>query len=211
MNHGYDGARTMSSQFLENFWGWQVTNPEMITDAMWREVKSVYVDDRYDLGLDEFLRDGPNQHVRANMLAIMLVAMQKGSWDADPESAEQIAREFATLIAENGLPGSGHTRPDHPMLDWIEPKLPPELAQRLREIRLAARVEKPESQTDPHIVREVQAPQEPQPPMPLPEAGQVQQFREETPLSWPAIAISLCAVVLFAGGLLAGSRGGMRR
>ncbi len=119
MEHDYAGARTMGSEFLEYLWGWQVTNPEIITSAVWDEVKSVYLDDRYELGLDEFLEEGQNVHVKTNMLAVMLVAAQKGFWEADDKTLKELSGELADLLIQHGLPGSGHTRPDHPLFDWL--------------------------------------------------------------------------------------------
>ena len=123
MKHDYAGARTMGSEFLEYLWGWQVTNPTLVGDWAWDEVKAVYIDDRYDLQLDEFLEKGHNAHVKSNMLAIMLVAAQKGFWNADKQTLEQLAENFAKLVKLNGLPGSGHTDPDNPMLPWLEQHL----------------------------------------------------------------------------------------
>ena len=75
------------------------------------------------LGIDAFLEKGGNVHVKSNMLAIMLVAIQKGFWKADEATQHALAEQFAALVAEHGLPGSGHTRPDHPMFEWLLPKL----------------------------------------------------------------------------------------
>ena len=125
MAHGYAGARTMGSEFLEYLWGWQVTNPTLVGDWAWEEVKDVYIDDRYQLDLDEFLRQGHNVHVKSNMIAIMLVAVHKGFWNADADTIGQLADHFATLVADNGLPGSGHTDPANPMLPWLENYLEP--------------------------------------------------------------------------------------
>ncbi len=119
MKHGYAGARTMGSEFLEYLWGWQVTNPTLVGDWAWEEVKAVYMEDRYNLQLDEFLEKGHNAHVKSNMLAIMLVAVNKEFWSADQKNIEDLASQFAKLIKSNGLPASGHTDPDNPMLPWL--------------------------------------------------------------------------------------------
>ncbi len=136
MQHDYAGARTMGSEFVEYLWGWQVTNPDIITGEVWEAVKAVYIDDKYDLELDHFLEQNHNVHVKTNMLAIMLVAIQKEFWEADAQTIAQLGDEFARLVIEHGLPGSGHTRPDHPMLQWLLPQLKPAQAEALRE-RLA--------------------------------------------------------------------------
>ncbi|AUM12522.1 cobaltochelatase subunit CobN [Ketobacter alkanivorans] len=120
MDHGYAGARTMGSEFLEYLWGWQVTNPTLVGDWAWQEVKEVYLDDRYGLGVNTFLEVEHNAHVKANMLAIMLVAVHKQFWQADEQTIQQLAQDFTRLVIENGLPGSGHTDPNHPMMPWLE-------------------------------------------------------------------------------------------
>ncbi|WP_243748647.1 cobaltochelatase subunit CobN [Pseudomaricurvus alcaniphilus] len=146
MQHGYAGARTMGSEFLEYLWGWQVTNPALVGDWAWEEVKAVYLDDRYGLQLDQFLEQGHNVHVKSNMLAVMLVAVHKGFWQADGQTVAELASGFAELVSVNGLPGSGHTDPDHPMLPWLQQHLSAEQWQALAKIIDAARAE-PEQPT----------------------------------------------------------------
>lgn len=119
MTHGYAGARTMGQEFMENLWGWQVTRPDIIKDWAWDEVKRVYMDDGLGLGLDQFLEQGHNAQVKAHMLAIMLVAAQKGFWHTDDATLRQLAGKLAQLVNQNGLPGSGHTSPHHPMWSWL--------------------------------------------------------------------------------------------
>ena len=147
MEHNYAGARTMGSEFLEYLWGWQVTNPTLVGDWAWEEVKAVYIDDRYDLQVDEFLEEGHNAHVKSNMLAIMLVAINKEFWQADQQTIEQLASEFADLVAVNGLPGSGHTDPDNPMLPWLEDYLTEQKWQAIAE-RISAAKGTPEDAQD---------------------------------------------------------------
>ncbi len=97
MQHGYAGARTIGSEFTEYLWGWQVTNPDIIKSWAWDEVKSVYLDDRYHLGVDRFLEQGANVHVKTNMMAILMVAAQKGFWQADETTLQQVAQAMGRL------------------------------------------------------------------------------------------------------------------
>ncbi|WP_407660027.1 cobaltochelatase subunit CobN [Methylohalomonas lacus] len=138
MAQGYAGARTMGSKFLEYLWGWQVTNPDSIQPWMWESVKAVYIDDKHGLELDRFLRQDQQAPVLTNMLAIMLVAIHKDFWPASEQTVAQLSRQLARMIAEHGLPGSGHTRPDHPMLDWVAGQVGPELREAMNEQRRAA-------------------------------------------------------------------------
>ncbi|MGF2687893.1 cobaltochelatase subunit CobN [Marinobacter sp. DUT-3] len=126
MEHGYAGARTMGSDFLDNLWGWQVTSPQVLRSSMWDEINEVYFQDRHDLGLDEFLAEGHNVHVKTHMQAIALLAAKRGFWEADVFTRRALARDFAGNIIDHGLPGSGHTRPDHPLMDWVADQLEPQ-------------------------------------------------------------------------------------
>lgn len=139
MPHGYAGARTMNFAFFENLWGWEVTDPELFPDAIWDDVYGIYVKDRHNIGIDDFLEQKDNLPVKANMLAVMLVAAQKGYWDADDAVVDDLAEQFVAAVKEVGLPGSGHTTPDHPMLDWLADKLSPQDQQALTEARATAR------------------------------------------------------------------------
>ncbi len=131
MGHGYSGARTMGQEFLENLWGWQVTRPDLVKNWAWDDVKSVYFDDAHQLGLPQFLAQGNNAHVKAHMLAIFMVAAEKGYWKTDAATIRKLGGELARLVAANGLPGSGHTKPDHPMWQWLSPQLGEAEAQAL--------------------------------------------------------------------------------
>jgi len=156
MEHGYAGARTMGSEFMEYLWGWQVTNPQVIDDWAWEEVKKVYIDDKHNLGLDEFLKEGNRAHVRTNMMAIMLVAAQKEFWDADKQTVEQLTKGFGQAVVKNGLPGSGHTAPEHPMLDWAKERMPEELRQSFSDVVAKARGEKAPGETTVTTVSEIE-------------------------------------------------------
>jgi cobaltochelatase CobN len=131
MGHGYAGARTMGQEFLENLWGWQVTRPDLVKNWAWDEVKSVYFDDSHKLGLPQFLGKGHNVQVKAHMLAIFMVAAEKGYWKTDQATIKAMGGELARLVAANGLPGSGHTKPDHPMWAWLAPQIDAADAQAL--------------------------------------------------------------------------------
>ena len=125
MEHGYAGARTMGSDFLDNLWGWQITSPQVIRSSVWDEVNDVYFQDRHGLGLDDFLAEGHNVHVKTHMQAIALLAAKRGFWKADIFTLKSLLSDFAGNIIDHGLPGSGHTRPDHPLMDWVAGQLEP--------------------------------------------------------------------------------------
>ena len=155
MNEGYSGARTMGSEFIEYLWGWQVTSPEIIKDWVWEEVKSVYVDDKLNLKLDEFLSSNHQVQVQSNMLAVMLVAIQKDFWKADEQTQKQLSDKFAKNIIEYGIPGSGHTHANHPIYDFVKSKIDKETALKLENVLAQSRIEKVEKKQSINSIQEI--------------------------------------------------------
>ncbi|MFD2014689.1 cobaltochelatase subunit CobN [Vibrio olivae] len=170
---------------LEYLWGWQVTNPTLVGDWAWQEVKEVYMDDRYQLGLDDFLEQGHNVHVKSNMLAIMLVAIHKGFWNADQATTQQLADAFAQLVIKHGLPGSGHTTPDHPMMPWLKSLLSGDKRQAFTEVLQQAQQDSPQRQ-EIHSLKEVKLEQESQ----QPQSTQSDSQPSEPSASWLTWLIS---------------------
>ncbi|MDY6813520.1 MAG: cobaltochelatase subunit CobN [Pseudomonadota bacterium] len=141
MAHGYAGARTMGSEFIEYLWGWQVTNPDIIRSAVWDEVAAVYLDDSLDLGLAAFLAQEANVHVQTHIMAVFLVAAERGFWQPSPARLEALSHQFAEQVTAHGLPGSGHAAPDHPMLESLSARLPAPLREAFLARLAAARGE----------------------------------------------------------------------
>ena len=194
MAHGHAGARTLVSDFLENLWGWQVTNPEVIRSWAWDAVHAVYFEDRHGIGLDDFLAE--HAHVKAHMQAILLVAAQREFWDADPDLLDALATEFAELAVANGLPGGGHSQPDHPMLDWLSERLEPELRAAFNSLRDGARLpESPAAALDPSAVVELRE-------------GQAPEASRLSGSPWLAIGVLVALLLLFGAGMLAGRERG---
>ncbi|MEQ5800653.1 cobaltochelatase subunit CobN [Halomonas sp. H10-9-1] len=218
MEHGYAGARTMGSDFLDNLWGWQVTSPQVVRSWVWDEVDAVYFQDRHGLGLDDFLAAGHNVHVKTHMQATALLAAKRGYWQADAATLERLTGEFAEAVIEHGLPGSGHAHPDHPLLPWLAERLDDERREAFTAVIEAARLARREPQAAPTTIREV-TPQaalaEQPPPAPVAPVAPVvgaEAAEEElaaaaeggTPLlPW---LLALAALLLLMGGFAYGRR-----
>lgn len=217
MDHGYAGARTFTADFVNNLWGWQVTSPHVIGSEAWDHVHDVYLQDRHDLGLDEFLEDGHKVHVKTHMQATLLVAASREFWDADPEVLQALSEDFAELVVEHGLPGSGHTRPDHPVLDEVAERLDDaELAEAFEAVREAAQIEREPAETDPARMAEIQPLEQPdaremqEAPEPAEaEAAEAEDGRESgeaRAMPWIPWLVSGALFVLLLGGIVAGRR-----
>lgn len=215
MDNGYSGARTMGQEFIENLWGWQVTRPDLVKNWAWDEVKAVYFDDRHKLGLPEFLGQRHNAHVKAHMLAVFMVAAEKGYWKTDPETIRRMGGELARLVSANGLPGSGHTTPDHPMWGWLAPQLDGADAQKIGvtlakargELLPAAATSIPAAAAQPAPAQQAAAPEageaaEPAPPAPAPEPMRVYELKQQAEPAQPA-ALRIVQVLVILAACLA--------
>ena len=204
MQHDYAGARTMGSEFMEYLWGWQVTNPDIIQSWVWDEVKSVYLEDKLKLGLDTFLEQGHNVHVKINMQAILLVAAQKGFWQADEQTLKQLAEEFAKLVVQHGLPGSGHTRPDHPMMKLVQDNIDAELAKQFAQVLQAAQHPASEANSPtPTTVAEIS----PQSSELAEKPAQANEIDGTQSVNWAGKILLLLVLLIMIGGIIHGRRG----
>jgi cobaltochelatase CobN len=94
-------------------------------------------------------------HVKTNMMAILLVAAQKQFWQADEKTLQQLGQDWVDLLLEHGLPGSGHTQPDHPVFDWIKPHLRADQIEPLQQLLERARVDAKQA-ASPSTISELQ-------------------------------------------------------
>lgn len=107
MEADYAGARQMM-KFTEYIWGWDVTNPDLVTDSDWNEIYNIYVNDKYNLGVDEFLKtDNPYQY--QSMTSRMLETIRKDYWDASDEVTQNLVKEYAESVVESGVTCCHHT------------------------------------------------------------------------------------------------------
>jgi cobaltochelatase CobN len=112
VEHGYGGAREMM-KFVEYMFGWDVMTPDMVTDADWKRIFDVYINDKYEVGVDEFLKDG-NPAAYQAMTMRMIEAIRTGYWTFDDDSMEKLVeealvREYVESVVEHGATCCHHT------------------------------------------------------------------------------------------------------
>lgn len=97
----YAGTVEVSSA-LNNFWGWQVVNPDTVRSDQWDEFKSVYVDDKYNLKVQEWFKKN-NPQALQDMLEKMIEAYRKNYWKTDSKNIkellklqEELEKQYAT-------------------------------------------------------------------------------------------------------------------
>jgi len=95
-------------KFTEYTWGWDVTTPDMVTDSDWDEIYEIYVNDKYDLGVDEFLKtENPYQY--QSITARMIEAARKDYWHPSDEVLESLVEEYTESVAEYDVTCCHHT------------------------------------------------------------------------------------------------------
>lgn len=92
---GYSGALEVLGS-ANNLWGWQVTAPDTVRDDQWDEYKAVYLDDKYELGINEWFEQH-HPHAQAQLIERMLEAARKEYWSTDTENLQQLAQRWQEL------------------------------------------------------------------------------------------------------------------
>lgn len=93
---GYAGTLT-TLDVLNNFWGWQVVDPDNVRDDQWQEFFEVYVQDKYELNMREWYEDN-NAHALAQMIERMLEAARKEYWAADADTLRELTDTYIQLV-----------------------------------------------------------------------------------------------------------------
>jgi cobaltochelatase CobN len=92
---GYAGALNLQDM-TANLWGWQVTDPSMVTGAQWQRFHEVYVNDAHSLGLREwFETHQPEALLR--MVERMLEATRKDYWQPSEDTLRELVGTWREL------------------------------------------------------------------------------------------------------------------
>ncbi|WDE08289.1 cobaltochelatase subunit CobN [Thalassomonas viridans] len=94
---GYAGATAILDR-MNNMWGWEVMTPEAVRDDQWQEFFEVYVQDKYQLDMQEFFKQS-NPEAMAQILERMLEAVRKDYWQADAQTVKEMVQMYTELAA----------------------------------------------------------------------------------------------------------------
>ncbi len=129
-----EGGASSAEQFAETFrntYGWNVMKPAAIDDALWNELYEVYVDDRHDLGVEDFFRR-ENPYALQEMTAVMLETVRKGLWDASQQQVAALAELHIRLVEEFEAGCSGFVCDNAALASFIAEQAPADLAAAYR-------------------------------------------------------------------------------
>src|SRR5690606_12644350 len=114
---GYAGAKFIND-VVQNLWGWQVTVPDAVDAAKWNEIYETYIQDRYDLDIEEFFRDAGNLEALHALMSRMLEAVRKDYWQADADVIADLGERVREL-SEELLMVCDNNRCDEPLLQKL--------------------------------------------------------------------------------------------
>ena len=98
---GYAGTLT-TLDVLNNFWGWQVVDPDNVRDDQWHEFFEVYVQDKYEMNMREWYESN-NAHALAQMIERMLEATRKEYWAASEETVKELVETYIELAQKHDV------------------------------------------------------------------------------------------------------------
>lgn len=103
---GGASAASGFAEVVENTYGWSVTRKHTIDKEMWDEIYDTYVNDKYNLGIDRFMKQQNPQAVET-MTTAMLKAIGKGYWKASSQQRQRLedmqkeARQLQEKFSDN--------------------------------------------------------------------------------------------------------------
>lgn len=100
---GYAGTLELLN-IVNNFFGWQVTEPSMTRDDQWDAFHDIYVADGLDLGLEEWFAEH-NPQALTRILERMLEAVRREYWDASEAIVRDLVERHQKLTDGAGAEG----------------------------------------------------------------------------------------------------------
>ena len=94
---GGAGAASEFSEILKNTYGWNVMKPEVIDDKLWDNIYNVYINDCFNLGIQEFLESKSPASLES-MTTTMLETIRKGMWNASESQVNNLIRLHSELV-----------------------------------------------------------------------------------------------------------------
>jgi cobaltochelatase CobN len=98
---GYSGTLQMLNT-VNNFWGWQVMDRNVVRDDQWQEFVESYVKDRYNLGMREWFEKS-NPTALAQIAERMIEAARKNYWKADADTLRELVSTYQDLATRHDV------------------------------------------------------------------------------------------------------------
>lgn len=116
-------------EIVTNTYGWDVAKPEVIEEALWREIYQIYVEDKLELGIPKTYEQ-INPQAMQEVTAVMLETIRKGMWTASATEISRLSQLHAELTDRFGATGGGMASSNQKLQQFIAQQLPTEQAKR---------------------------------------------------------------------------------
>ncbi len=98
---GYSGTLKMLD-VVNNFWGWQTMDKNIVRDDQWQEFHQVYVKDKYKLGNREWFEKS-NPTALAQITERMIEAIRKDYWQADEQTKKELVEIYQEIAKKHDV------------------------------------------------------------------------------------------------------------
>ncbi|MCO5248895.1 MAG: cobaltochelatase subunit CobN [Chitinophagales bacterium] len=128
MMKGKASSASQIAEIVTNMYGWNSTRPEVIDHQMWDELYDTYIQDKYQLGINNFFQK-ENPAVIQTTTAVMLETARKGMWDATTQQLAVLAKKHLEVSKSIGSESSEFTIDNKKLQDFISKNLSQEDAK----------------------------------------------------------------------------------
>ncbi|MCP4254415.1 MAG: cobaltochelatase subunit CobN, partial [Candidatus Scalindua sp.] len=97
---GYAGT-VQILKIVNNLFGWQVMDTNMVREDQWQSMHETYVMDKRDLKLNEWFAKH-NATAQAQLVERMVEAIRKDYWDAPEQTRRELIQRWQALVNEHG-------------------------------------------------------------------------------------------------------------
>ena len=104
---GYAGTLEMLD-VINNFWGWQVMDRNVVRDDQWQEFHEVYIKDKYNLDMKEWFEKS-NPTAKAQIAERMLEAIRKDYWKASEQTKKELVQVYQELAEKYDVQSDNQT------------------------------------------------------------------------------------------------------
>ena len=94
------------AEVIQNTYGWNVMKPHVIDNQMWEQIYDIYVKDKMNLGVNQFMRE-KNPAAMEQMAHTLVQTIQKGLWKTSPDRLRELQKLENDLHAERSKVESG--------------------------------------------------------------------------------------------------------
>ncbi|MDP3878386.1 MAG: cobaltochelatase subunit CobN [Methylobacter sp.] len=104
---GYSGTLKMLD-VVNNFWGWQTMDKNIVRNDQWQEFHETYVKDKYKLGTREWFEKS-NPTALAQITERMIEAIRKDYWQADEQTKRELVEVYQEIAKQHDVQTSNET------------------------------------------------------------------------------------------------------